>query len=428
MPTSTTAPASLADLQTAYEALKARGLKLDLTRGKPSPAQLDLSNALLDLDLSADHTSADGVDVRNYGGADGLPELRAIFGELLGIPVDQLLALGNASLNVMHDVIVHALLHGVPGNTVPWRDDEIAFLCPVPGYDRHFAITESFGIRMIGLPYLEGGALDLAAIAEHLKGPAVRGMWLVPMYGNPSGITVTEAEAKALLSLPAAAPDFRIFWDNAYAVHHLTSNEQPAIDVLGLAAAAGHPDRPLVFASTSKITLAGAGVSFFGASPANVAWYRRHAGVQTIGPDKVNQLRHVRFLGSAEGVRAHMRKHRELIAPKFALVERLLAERLTGHASWTAPLGGYFVALTAPVGTATRAVDLAKARRVAVTPAGAAFPYGEDPNDAVIRIAPTYPSLDDLETAISGLCDCVLLAEAEIMASGASDTTGTSIS
>jgi len=428
MPISTTAPASLADLQTAYEALKARGLKLDLTRGKPSPAQLDLSNALLDLDLSADHSSADGVDVRNYGGADGLPELRAIFGELLGIPVDQLLALGNASLNVMHDVIVHALLHGVPGNTVPWRDDEIAFLCPVPGYDRHFAITESFGIRMIGLPYLEGGALDLAAIAEHLKDPAVRGMWLVPMYGNPSGITVTEAEAKALLSLPAAAPDFRIFWDNAYAVHHLTSNEQPAIDVLGLAAAAGHPDRPLVFASTSKITLAGAGVSFFGASPANVAWYRRHAGVQTIGPDKVNQLRHVRFLGSAEGVRAHMRKHRELIAPKFALVERLLAERLTGHASWTAPLGGYFVALTAPVGTATRAVDLAKAAGIAVTPAGAAFPYGEDPNDAVIRIAPTYPSLDDLETAISGLCDCVLLAEAEVAAGGANDTTGTSIS
>ncbi|HEU0206780.1 MAG TPA: aminotransferase class I/II-fold pyridoxal phosphate-dependent enzyme [Pseudolysinimonas sp.] len=416
MPTSTTAAASLADLQTAYEALKARGLKLDLTRGKPSPAQLDLSSAMLDLPLSADHTSADGVDVRNYGGSDGLPELRAIFSELLGIPVDQLLALGNASLNVMHDVIVHALLHGVPGNTVPWRDDEIAFLCPVPGYDRHFAITESFGIKMIPLPYLEGGALDLTAIAEHLKNPAVRGMWLVPMYGNPSGLTVTEAEAQALVSLPAAAPDFRIFWDNAYAVHHLTSNEQPAIDVLGLAAAAGHADRPLVFASTSKITLAGGGVSFFGASPANIAWYRLHAGVQTIGPDKVNQLRHVRFLGSADGVRALMRKHREIIAPKFALVERLLAERLTGHGTWTRPLGGYFIALTAPSGTATRAVELAKAAGIAVTPAGAAFPYGDDPHDAVIRIAPTYPTLDELETAISGLCDCVLLAEAEIAA------------
>jgi Transcriptional regulators containing a DNA-binding HTH domain and an aminotransferase domain (MocR family) and their eukaryotic orthologs len=201
-------------------------------------------------------------------------------------------------------------------------------------------------------------------------------------------------------------------------VHHLTSNEQPAIDVLGLAAAAGNPDRPLVFASTSKITLAGSGVSFFGASPANIAWYRLHAGVQTIGPDKVNQLRHVRFLGSADGVRAHMRKHREIIEPKFAVVERLLTERLTGHADWTAPLGGYFVALTAPAGTATRAVDLAKAAGIAVTPAGAAFPYGEDPHDAVIRIAPTFPSLDDLETAISGLCDCVLLAEAELAAEG----------
>ena len=411
----TVAPAPLAELQAAYEALKARNLKLDLTRGKPSPAQLDLSGPMLDLPLSADHASADGTDVRNYGGADGLPELRAIFGELLSVPKEQLLALGNASLNVMHDVIVHALLHGVPGSTVPWRDQEIAFLCPAPGYDRHFAITESFGIRMIPLPYLDG-ALDLSAIAEHLKDPAVRGMWLVPMYGNPSGITVTEAETKELVSLTAAAPDFRIFWDNAYAVHHLTANEQPAVDVLTLAQAAGNPDRPLVFASTSKITLAGGGVSFFAASPANIAWYRLHAGVQTIGPDKVNQLRHVRFLGSAEGVRAHMRKHRELIAPKFAAVERILSERLAGHGSWTAPLGGYFVALTAPTGTATRAVDLAKAAGIAVTPAGAAFPYGEDPHDAVIRIAPTFPSLDDLETAISGLCDCVLLAEAELAA------------
>ncbi len=415
MPTSTTAPASLADLQSAYEALKARGLTLDLTRGKPSPAQLDLSNPMLDLPLSGDHTAADGVDVRNYGGADGLPELRAIFGELLGIPVDQLLALGNASLNVMHDVIVHALLHGVPGTTVPWRDQEIAFLCPAPGYDRHFAITEALGIRMIPVPYLNG-ALDVDAIAEHVKDPAVRGMWLVPMYGNPSGITVTEAEAKALVSMPAAAPDFRIIWDNAYAVHHLTDDEQPAIDILGLAAAAGNPDRPLVFASTSKITEAGGGVSFFAASPANITWYRLHASVQTIGPDKINQLRHVRFLKSAEGVRAHMRKHRELIEPKFALTEKLLAERLTGHAEWTAPLGGYFVALTAPTGTATRAVELAKAAGIAITPAGAAFPYGDDPNDAVIRIAPTYPSLEDLGTAISGLCDCVLLAEAELAA------------
>jgi DNA-binding transcriptional MocR family regulator len=413
MAASTTAFASLTDLQASYEALKSRNLKLDLTRGKPSIAQLDLSNGLLDLALSSDHSSADGVDVRNYGGTDGLPELRAIFGELLGIPVEQFLALGNASLNVMHDVIVHALLHGVPGNTVPWRDQQISFLCPAPGYDRHFAITEAFGIRMIPLPYVEGHRLDLDAIGEHLKNPSVRGMWLVPMYANPGGQTLTAEEAKALVSLPAAAADFRIFWDNAYAVHHLTADEQPAIDVLGLAAAAGNPDRPLVFASTSKITLAGGGVSFLGASTANIDWYRLHAGVQSIGPDKVNQLKHARFLGSPEGVRAHMRKHREILEPKFALVDTLLSARLTGHGSWTAPLGGYFVTLSAPVGTATRAVALAKAAGIAVTPAGAAFPYSEDPDDAVIRIAPSFPSLEDLEAAISGLCDCVLLAEAE---------------
>ena len=416
MSVSTTASASLNELKASYEALKARDLKLDLTRGKPSLAQLDLSAGLLDLPLSADHTSADGVDVRNYGGADGLPELRAIYSELLGIPVPQLLALGNASLTVMHDVIVHSLLHGVPGNTVPWRDEQISFLCPVPGYDRHFAITEALGIRMIPLPYLESGRLDVTAIGEHLQDPSVRGMWLVPMYANPGGQTVTPEEAEALVSLPSAAADFRIFWDNAYAVHHLTDAEPAALDVLGLAAAAGHPDRPLVFASTSKVTLAGGGVSFFAASPANIDWYRLHAGVQTIGPDKVNQLRHARFLGSAEGVHAHMRRHRELLAPKFALVGRLLAEHLTGHGSWTAPLGGYFVTLTAPTGTATRAVELAKAAGIAVTPAGAAFPYSDDPEDAVIRIAPSFPSLDDLEAAISGLCDCVLLAEAELAA------------
>lgn len=416
MSVSTTASPSLGELQARYDALTAKGLKLDLTRGKPSPEQLDLSAALLDLPLSADFRAADGTDTRNYGGTDGLTELRAIFGQLLGIPVAQLLALGNASLNVMHDVIIHALLHGVPGNTIPWRDQQIAFLCPSPGYDRHFAITEALGIRMIPLPYLEGGRLDLDAIAGHLTDPSVRGMWLVPMYANPGGQTLTPEEAQSLVSLPSAAPDFRIFWDNAYAVHHLTEDEPGAIDVLGLAAAAGNPDRPLVFASTSKITLAGAGVSFFGASAANIEWYRLHAGVQTIGPDKVNQLRHARFLGSADGVHAHMRKHRALIAPKFALVQRVLSERLTGHASWTSPLGGYFVTLTTPVGTATRAVDLAKAAGIAVTPAGAAFPYGDDPQDAVIRIAPTLPSIDDLETAISALCDCVLLAEAELAA------------
>jgi DNA-binding transcriptional MocR family regulator len=398
-----------------YDALLARGLKLDLTRGKPSPAQLDLAAPLLAMDLSDDYLAADGTDVRNYGGDAGLPELRAIFGELLRIPVEQLLALGNASLAVMHDTVVHALLHGVPGGDAPWRDDDIAFLCPSPGYDRHFSITEALSIRMIPVPFDENGRLPLDVVAEHLKDPAVRGMWCVPMFANPGGEVYDEGTVRALVSLPAAAPDFRLFWDNAYAVHVLTDDFPPVIDVLGLAAAAGNPDRAFVFASTSKITLAGAGVAFFGSSPANVAWYRKHASVQTIGPDKVNQLRHARHLRDADGVRALMQRHRAIIQPKFAAVERILRERLGtpgagGVARWSTPAGGYFVALTGPAGTATRAVELAKAAGIAITPAGAAFPYGEDPDDAVIRIAPTFPSLDDVEAAIEGLCTCLLLA------------------
>ncbi len=398
-----------------YDELVARGLKLDLTRGKPSPAQLDLAAPLLARDMSHDFRAADGTDTRNYAGDNGmgLPELRAIFGELLHIPTEQILALGNASLQVMHDTIVHALLHGVPGNVRPWRDDEIAFLCPSPGYDRHFAITEAFGIRMIPVPFDEQGRLPLDVIAEHLQDPAVRGMWCVPMFANPGGEVYDEETVRALVSLPSAAPDFRLFWDNAYSVHVLTEDFPPVIDVLGLAAAAGNPDRVLVFASTSKITLAGGGVAFFGSSPANVAWYREHAAVQTIGPDKVNQLRHVRHFGDADGVRALMQKHRALVAPKFAATERILGERLSGVAHWTTPAGGYFIALTGPAGTATRAVDLAKAAGIAVTPAGAAFPYGEDPDDAVIRIAPTFPSLEDVEAAVDGLCTCVLLAAEE---------------
>lgn len=396
----------------SYTALVARGLKLDLTRGKPSPAQLDLAAPLLALDLSDDYRAADGTDTRNYSGdnGQGLPELRAIFGELLHIPTAQLLALGNASLHLMHDVVVHALLHGVPGGDIAWRGEDVAFLCPSPGYDRHFAITEAFGIRMIPVPFDEQGRLPLDVVAEHLKDPAVRGMWCVPMFANPGGEVYDEETVRALVSLPAAAKDFRLFWDNAYAVHVLTDDFPPVIDVLGLAAAAGNPDRVLVFASTSKITLAGGGVAFFGGSPANVAWYRRHAAVQTIGPDKVNQLRHVRHLRDADGVRALMQRHRAIVQPKFAAAERILQERLGNLARWTTPAGGYFIALTGPAGTATRAVDLAKAAGIAVTPAGAAFPYGEDPDDAVIRIAPTFPSLEELEAAIDGLCTCLLLA------------------
>lgn len=404
---------SLESLREEYQALRAQNLSLDLTRGKPSAAQLDLSNPLLDIDLGDDYRDAAGTDLRNYGGTDGVIELREIFAELLGIPVPQLLASGNASLQLMHDTLVTALLHGIEGGE-PWVGRDVAFLCPSPGYDRHFAVTQALGIRMIAVPSLADGSLDLVAIEKHLADPAVRGMWLVPMYANPSGASVDEATARALMAMPAAAGDFRVFWDNAYALHHLTDDEPAPLDILGIAAEAGNPDRVFVFASTSKITQAGAGVSFFASSPANIAWHRRHSAVQTIGPDKLNHLRHARFFGDAAGVRAHMRKHRALLAPKFALVDRILTERLTGHASWTRPTGGYFVTLAAPARTASRAVELAKSIGVAVTPAGAAFPYGDDPHDSIIRIAPSMPPEAELAQAIEALCVCVLLAEAEL--------------
>ena len=405
---------SIDDLKAQHAALRGQNLKLDLTRGKPSPAQLDLSNPLLSLPGDGDYRGADGTDLRNYGGPDGLEELRAIFGELLHIPTDQLLALDAVTLPIMHGMVVNALLNGGPGADVPWRDvKDVAFLCPVPGYDRHFTICEALGIRMIPVPFVDGG-LDLATITQLVASDAsIRGMWAVPMYANPSGYTFTEAEVRALVEMPTAAPDFLLLWDNAYAVHHLTHDEAPVIDVLGLAAAAGHPDRPVVFASTSKITFAGGGVGFVGGSPATVEWIRSYSFARNIGPDKINQLRHVRFLKDAEGVRAHMRENRALLVPKFDAVLEILETRLTGVAEWTRPKGGYFITLEAGEGCATRAVALAKEAGIAVTAAGAPYPYGHDPHDSTIRIAPSFPSIDDLRAAIDGLCTCVLLAQAE---------------
>jgi DNA-binding transcriptional MocR family regulator len=404
-------------LDRMYDDLRGKGLSLDLTRGKPSPEQLDLSDDLLSLPGGADFRDAKGTDLRNYGGPDGLLELREIFGELLSIPAEQLLAAGNASLTLMHDTIVSALLHGVPGGSGPWRDvPNLAFICPVPGYDRHFSICEALGIRMIPVPFVNERP-DLETIARLVASdPGIRGMWAVPTYANPTGVVYTAAEAEALVGMPTAAPDFRLFWDNAYAVHHITDDEPAAIDVLALADSAGNANRPLVFASTSKITYPGAGVAFFGASPENIAWHRRHASVQSIGPDKINQLRHVRLLRDAEGVRAHMRAHRAIVKPRFEAVLRILEQRLSGVATWTTPTGGYFVSLTVPNGAASRAVALAGEIGVAVTPAGASFPYGDDPDDSNIRIAPTFPSLRDLETAIEALCTCVLVAAGQVAA------------
>ena len=404
---------TIEDLHSAHEKLRSQKLSLDLTRGKPSPAQLDLSSGMLELPGKDDYRDSSGTDLRNYGGPDGLVELRAIFGEILGIPVEQLLAIDTTSLPIMHDVVVNAMLHGVADGEGPWHNlSDVAFLCPVPGYDRHFSICEALGIRMIPVPFVNG-RLDLETIAAHLANdPGIRGMWSVPTYSNPTGYSYSEDEVRALVSMPAHK-DFRLFWDNAYAVHHLTDDEAPVIDVLGLAAAAGNPNRPLVFASTSKVTLAGGGVGFVGGSAANVAWVKLRASVRSIGPDKINQLRHVRLLKNVDGVRAHMRGHRALLAPKFDAVLEILDNRLSGAAEWSVPKGGYFITLEAGEGCATRAIDLAKQAGIAVTGAGAPYPYAEDPRDSTIRIAPSFPSLEDLRSAIDGLCTCVLLAQAE---------------
>ena len=400
---------------TAYAALADRGLKLDLTRGKPAPAQLDLSNALLSLPGAGEYKAADGTDCRNYGGGQGLPEIREIFAELLNVPVAQLVAGDNASLGVMHDTLVFSLLKGTVDSAEPWVKEPITFLCPVPGYDRHFALCEQYGISMEPVALGADGP-DLDAIRERVADdPSVKGIWVVPTYANPTGAVYTEEVTRELVSMPAAAPDFRIFWDNAYAVHHLTDAERPALDVLGLAAEAGNPNRVFVFASTSKITFAGAGVSFFAGSPANVSWYLEHLGKRTIGPDKVNHLRHARYLGSADGVRELMRKHRAIIEPKFEQVETILESRLGDHgvATWTRPEGGYFISLDVMDGTASRVIELARDGGVALTPAGSAFPRHRDPDDRNIRIAPTFPPLGQVTEAMEAVATCVLLAAVE---------------
>ncbi len=403
-------------LRGSYAELQAKKLSLDLTRGKPSTEQLDLSNALLTLPGEGNFRDDEGTDTRNYGGQHGLTGLRAIFGELLGIPVPNLIAGNNASLELMHDAVVFSMLHGGVDSPRPWMSEPtVKFLCPAPGYDRHFAITETLGIEMIPVPMLDDGP-DVDLVEELVVAdPAVKGMWCVPVYANPTGAVYSWEVVRRLVQMKTAADDFRLFWDNAYPVHTLTTDFVRQVDVLGLAAQAGHPNRPFVFASTSKITFAGAGVSFFGGSLGNIAWYLQYAGKKSIGPDKVNQLRHLKFLRDADGVRSHMLRHRQVLAPKFALVLDILDKRLSESkiASWTEPSGGYFISLDVLPGTAKRTVALAKDAGIAVTEAGASFPYRNDPEDTNIRIAPSFPPLSDLAEAIDGLATCALLAATE---------------
>ncbi len=418
-PLSELSPDALADLRAGlrkeYDALKGQGLKLDMTRGKPASAQLDLSAEMLALPGNRDTTAEDGTDARNYGNLQGLAETRALFSTLMGAPADQIVVANNSSLALMHDTIVYALLKGVPGGKGPWSKEEpITFLCPVPGYDRHFALCEGYGIRMIPVP-MTGEGPDMDAVEKAVSDPSVKGIWCVPKYANPSGETYSAETVRRLASMKTGAPDFRIFWDNAYAVHHLTAERPELANILEACAAAGNPNRAFVFASTSKVTLAGAGLALWASSPENLRWYLAQAGRRSIGPDKLNQLRHVRFLRDDAGIAAHMEKHRELIAPKFAAVEEAFAARLAGQgvAQWSAPKGGYFITLDVQDGTASRVVALAKDAGLALTPAGATHPYGKDPNDRTLRIAPTFPSLAEVRKAAEAVALCTLLAAVE---------------
>ncbi len=416
-PLAALSPDDLADYlqrqRAAYRSLKEAGLQLDLTRGKPSTAQLDLSDALLALPTGV--KDADGVDVRNYGGLGGLREIREMFAELLWVEPQQVVAGGSSSLTMMHDCLVQMLLHG-PVDGTPWvREDTVRFVCPVPGYDRHFTMLASYGIEMVTVPMLPDGPDAAAVEALVADDPSIKGMWIVPTYANPAGSVITQEVASRLASMPTAAPDFKIFWDNAYAFHHLTEDEAKSADIVSLCSAAGNPNRPVMFASTSKITYAGAGVAFLAASVANVKWYLQHQAFASIGPDKVNQLRHVQFFRTAQGVRDHMVRHRQILAPKFDAVDNALTAELAGLgvATWNKPTGGYFVNLDVLEGTATRVVQLAKEAGIVLTPAGASFPLGLDPRDRNIRLAPSFPLLVEVETAMAGVATCVALAAAE---------------
>ena len=410
---------ALAELATKvreqYADLKAKGLKLDLTRGKPSKAQLDLSNALLSLPGEGNYTDSEGADLRNYGNLKGVKKLRELWGELTNIDPELLLAGDSSSLNIMFDLISWSYIFGTNDSPHPWSEEEtVKWICPVPGYDRHFAITELFGFELVTVPMEDDGP-DVEAIAKLAQDPQVKGMWLIPMFSNPTGVLISEEKTRRLAEMDTAAPDFRIVWDNAYAVHTLTDEFPEVLPVLDIAKQSGHPNRFWAMSSSSKVTFAGSGVSFFGSSAENLDWYLEHAGIRGIGPNKINQFAHAEFFGSADGVRELMRSHAELLAPKFAAARRILDERLGeyGVAEWTDPEGGYFISMDVVDGTATRVWELAKDAGIVLTKAGAAYPHGRDENDRNIRLAVSLPPQEEIEEAIDGVATCVLLAAIE---------------
>lgn len=406
---------TLQQLMQEYEGYKQKGLKLDMSRGKPCTEQLDLSEPLLTvLAHNSDCVGKNGVDYRNYGCLDGISEAKELFADLLGLKPDNVIVCGNSSLNLMYDTVARAMMFGVGGHK-PWKDcGKISFLCVVPGYDRHFFVTQTFGINMISVPMLADGP-DMDQIEQLVQSDAsIKGIWCVPKYSNPDGITYSDEVVKRFANLSAAAPDFRIFWDNAYAVHDFDEQDQDTLlNIFDEAYRVGNEDMIYEFASTSKVTHPGAGVAVICASERNVAEIKKQMSAQTIGYDKLNQLRHVLYFGNADGLRAYMRKHAAIIRPRFEVVLQAFDQQLTGIAEWHRPKGGYFISLNVPDGCASRVAQLMKEAGVVMTGAGATFPYGKDPRDRNLRIAPTYPTIEELKTAVDILCLCVKIAALE---------------
>ena len=403
----------LAQYKEKYESYKNSGMKLDMSRGKPASDQLDLSGYLLGiLEDDKDCVLENGIDCRNYGLPAGIPQIRKLFGEILGVSPKNVIAGGNSSLNMMFDTVSHAYTKGVAGCT-PWgKLEKVKFLCPVPGYDRHFGVTAYFGIDMINIPMNSDGP-DMDIVEKYVENDeSVKGIWCVPKYSNPSGITYSDETVRRFAALKPKAKDFRIFWDNSYALHDITDTPDTLLNLYEEALKNKNEDIVFMFTSTSKITFPGGGVACFAASDANIAWALESIAYHTIGPDKLNQLRHAKAFPDFASVRAQMEKHRAIIAPKFKAVIDCFEKNLSGipGVSWTKPNGGYFISLELPEGCASRVVKMASEAGLVLTPAGATFPYGKDPRDTNIRIAPTYPSVDELEKALDLLVCCIKLS------------------
>ena len=406
----------LAVLTKEYEAAKAKGLKLDMSRGKPSPAQLDITNDMLDIvNSQSGCMSESGTDCRNYGIMEGLPEARQLMGDFLRVPKENVFVCGNASLNIMYDCVSSAMLFGIMGST-PWCHlDKVKFLCPVPGYDRHFKITELMGIEMINIPMTENGP-DMDMVEKLVSSDSsIKGIWCVPKYSNPQGVVYSDETVKRFAALKPAAKDFRIYWDNAYALHYIYDENIEIPEILSECAKAGNPDLVYEFCSTSKISFAGGGISALASSEANLKWISKRMNVETISYDKINQLRHARYFKNGDGLRAHMRKHAEFLRPKFDAVLEILDRELTGlgAGSWMKPMGGYFISFDAVPGCAKAIVNKCKEAGVVLTGAGATYPYGKDPDDSNIRIAPSYPTLEELKQAAELFTLCAKLATVE---------------